>query len=377
MISRRHLLGASLGAPLVATLGSPRSLAAQGPEPIRMLLWWDYVTVETMDAYRAATGGELFVRGIGANDEIFTFLRAGRNRYSVVSPHQGVVRDLYDVGLIQPLDPAKLPRLAEVDPHFNDDRWFMIGEQRYGVPLTFGSSPLVYSAKHLPEPPAEWTDLFDQAFAGKLAMLDDGLGHLMHWSSALGLPDPSELTPNNLSRLLARLTTLKRDNVGLFSPSLGEITAALVRGDVLATTTGWEGIPMLPEAEGGDLRLAHPQPADYSFLHCLCIPADAPDVEGAHRFIDFMLSAEQQAALAMRVKRGVVNLAAVPLLSEPVRAYFDYDNLDATLTRSPLRSFPPTNEASSDGIATYVDWVNGWERIRLVKMESVEPTPTP
>ena len=352
---------AGVGAAAVAPLLGRRGRAA---EPVRCLMWWDYVTQETVDQFRAATGGELFARGIGANDEIFTFLRAAPGRYSVISPHQGLIPGLLDADLLQPIDPAKLAHLAEVESRLNDDRWFVIDGQRYGVPLVYGTSPLVTSAETLPNPPASWEELMSKDYTGKLGMLDDGLGHLSHWSAVLGYPDPAAMTLDDLGEVTTKLVALKRNRVRLFTPWVGEIAAGLVSGEILATTTGWEGMPLLPEAAGGDLRLSHPGPRDYGYLHALCIPAGAPDVEGAHRVIDFMLQADQQAALAARVKRGVVNLKALPLLDATVAPYVGYADLGATLETSPITSFPPLT-GREEGKATYVDWVNAWERVRL------------
>ena len=361
MVNRRRVMvgmGAAAATPL---LGRRAGSAA---EPVRCLLWWDYVNNETIEQFQAATGAGLFVRGIGANDEIFTFLRAAPGRYSVVSPHQGLIRGLHDVGLIQPMDPAKLPHLAEIEPRFNGDRWFMVEGRRYGVPLVYGTSPLVSSAATLPTPPARWEELTTKAYRGKLGMLDDGLGHLSHWSAAIGLPDPAAMTLDDLAELTTDLVALKRDQVRIFTTSIGELAAGLASGEILATTTGWEGVPLLPEAAGSELRLSHPAPRDFGYVHALCIPAGAPDVDGAHRVIDFLLQADQQAALAARVKRGVVNLKALPLLDDRVASYVGYPDLDTALAASPITSFPPLT-GREEGRATYVDWVNAWERVRL------------
>ena len=355
---------AGMGAAVVAAPTLGRARGARAAEPVRCLLWWDYITGETIEQFRAATGMDLFARGIGANDEIFTFLRAAPGRYSVVSPHQGLIRGLLDVGLLQPINPAKLPHLAEVDPRLDDDRWFTIDGRRYGVPLVYGTSPLVTSATTMPTPPAGWEELRSRAYRGKLGMLDDGLGHLFHWGGALGYPDPAAMTLDELTDLTADLVALKRDQVRIFTPSIGVIAAALASGEILAATTGWEGLPLVPEAAEGELRLSHPAPRDYGYLHALCIPADAPDVDGAHRMIDFMLQADQQAALATRVKRGVVNLGALPMLHDTVAPYIGHPDLDATLAASPVTAFPPLT-GREEGKATYVDWVNAWERVRL------------
>ncbi len=91
--------------------------------------------------------------------------------------------------------------------------------------------------------------------------------------------------------------------------------------------------------------------------------------DAAHQFIDFMLSAEEQAGLANRTIRGIVNLGATGLIDEHIRNLTDYSNLDAALAQSPMLGFPPLSE-TVDGPATYLDWVTSWERIRLVKSEA-------
>ncbi|MER3437209.1 MAG: hypothetical protein C4346_06250 [Chloroflexota bacterium] len=115
------------------------------------------------------------------------------------------------------------------------------------------------------------------------------------------------------------------------------------------------------------MRITHPAPGDYSFCDNLCIPAEAPHVDLAHALINHFLAPESQAALMSRLLRGTVSRAAVPLLSETARGLYDYEDLDAVFAVSPLRGFPPLTD-EGNGIATYVDWVKAWERVRFTAM---------
>jgi hypothetical protein len=105
--------------------------------------------------------------------------------------------------------------------------------------------------------------------------------------------------------------------------------------------------------------------------------ADAPNLDAAYAFLDHMISAQTQKTLAERLFRGTVSAVAVPVLSPEVRDLYNYEDLDAVFTVSPLVGFPPL-EADAGEIATYVDWVVAWDRVRFTPMNAlVTPTPTP
>ncbi|MDQ2682750.1 MAG: extracellular solute-binding protein, partial [Chloroflexota bacterium] len=285
--------------------------------------------------------------------------------YSVIAPHHALLRELLIDGFVQPLDPARIPRLAEVDPRFLMPEWLEIDGQRYAVPLVWGTCPAIYNADLLPEPPASWLELDTEFYTGKIGMHDDGLSHFYVWGRAVGANDAANLTSEEFARTIDVLSRLKGERVRHFTPFIGDLTKELASGKVQISTTGWEGMLLLPEAEGVNLRIARLAPGDFSWLQTLAIAAEAPMLEAAHQFIDFMLSPEEQAGLATRTMRGIVHPAAVPLIDEPVRALTDYANLDMVFTTSPMLSFPPLAETAG-GPTAYLQWVTAWDQIRSV-----------
>jgi spermidine/putrescine transport system substrate-binding protein len=364
MIDRRRLLAGAAVAPFVI------QRSARAAEPLRVLGWFNYVDQGVIDRFKELTGIEVQLVTIGAYDEIFTQLRAGGiGFYSVIAPHHGLLPLLYRSSLVQSLDLNRIPRFLEIDSRFLLPATTEIGGGRYAVPLVFGTSPCIYNAAHLPEPPNAWADLDSPVFDGKVGMLDDGLGHFMQWGKVAGSESAPHLSLEEFERTDLLLTSLKRNRVSHFTPYVNDLAFELARGKAIVTTTGWEGMLLLPEAAGIDLRIARPVPGDYSWVQTLAIPQDAPQTEAAHQFIDFMLSAEEQAALSLRIVRGVVHPAAGALIPEPIHSLLGYPDLDAVLAHSPILDFPPVGETTGN-TATYLDWVIAWEQIRLTESQA-------
>jgi spermidine/putrescine-binding protein len=366
----RRALVAGAAASVAARQGSGR---AQEPDPsklLRLLCWGGYDNAAATAGYRAATGVEIQTHNIGANDEIFLRLRAGGlGRYDLVTPQNGIVRPLAEAGLIQPLDLARLRRLPTLLPAFQSPEWAVVDGQVYAVPYLWGAVPMIYNADLLTAPPESWLDLQSRDYRGLIAMHDDGLGHFKIWNRVLGAEDPVRVSTAILTETADLLIAIKEQQVIAFRPDMGGIAGILARGEAAVATLGWAAVPAMEVAQDANLQLAYPQPGTFSFCDSFCLAANAPNPDAAYAFIDHMLGAEAQATVAAAVVRGVVNGEAVPLLAPDLRSLHPYDDLDPFFELNPLLGFPPIHDDGSD-IATYVDWVNAWERVRYAQMDA-------
>src|SRR4051794_41642717 len=104
-LTRRRLLGgaAALGAGGIGAAWVRRSTSrAQNDgerRTLRLLCWQGYDDPEVTREFREQHDVEIEATYLGANDEIFTFLRAdGIGQFDVVTPHNGVVKALVEVG---------------------------------------------------------------------------------------------------------------------------------------------------------------------------------------------------------------------------------------------------------------------------------------
>jgi spermidine/putrescine-binding protein len=370
--TRRRLIGGAgmLGAGLAggAWWSRRRSGAQDGggeKRTLRLLCWPGYDDGEVTRPFREKHGVAIVSDYIGANDEIFTWLRAGGvGEYDVVTPHNGIVKPLVEVGLIQPLNPDLVPNAAGLFPRFQWPDWVTVGGEVYGAPFLWGTSPMVYAAAHVASAPAAWLDVQSTKFKKRVVMTQDGFGHFLIWNAVMGHDDPTRVTVTDLNETTDLLISIRKNQSAAFVNTMDDVARLLANGTAWVSTIGWESTPNLAPAKGADLRITHPRPGDYSFCDNLSLATDAPNPDLAHAFIDHMLAPETQARLMSKLLRGTVSARAVESLSTEARALYEYDDLEGVFALSPLRGFPPL-QSEGDGIATYVDWVKSWERVRF------------
>jgi spermidine/putrescine transport system substrate-binding protein len=371
-LSRRRVIGGAgaltLGAAGAAWLRRSQSGAQNkgtNRRTLRLLCWPGYDDAAVSKPFREKYNVDVEADYIGANDEIFTLLRAGGvGAYDVVTPHNGIVKSLAAAGLIDPLDRGLLPNADDAFPRFHWPDWVTIGDAVYGAPFLWGTSPMVYAPAHVAAAPTAWLDVQAAKYRGRVVMTEDGFGHLLIWNAVMGHSDPTRVTIFDLNTTTDLLISIKQNRAAAYVSTMNDVARLLAAGTAWVSTIGWESAPYLPGAKGANLKTTHPRPGDYSFCDNLSLAKGAPNPDLAHAFIDHMLAPETQADLMNRLLRGTVNASAVALLNDMARGLYTYDDLDTVFALSPLRGFPPL-EDTGDGIATYVDWVKSWERVRF------------
>jgi putative spermidine/putrescine transport system substrate-binding protein len=360
MISRRSLISSAVAAPLVF------GVRARAADTLYVLGWPGFADQPMLDRFAAITGIGLVVDLVSSYDEIFARLRDGfGNPYSVIVPHHGLTLALKQQGLIQAIDTAQVPTLSQVDPHFALDNDTVISGEKCAIPVLFGTTPCIYNVGALAELPTSWADLDSDDFTGKVGMLDDGLSHFYVAGRAIGSDTTPALMGLEFNQAENVLTELKAERVSHFTAYPNDLADQLRRGKAVISTTGAEGMTLMPEA-GGKLGVARLAPGDFGFVQTLAITTNAPLVPAAYQFIDFMLGASEQAALAIRTARGIVNPGAVSLLPQSLLNLTNYHDLDAVFAQSPLLGFPPLSETAR-GPKSYLDWVLAWDAIRQTK----------
>jgi spermidine/putrescine-binding protein len=117
-------------------------------QTLRLLCWPGYDEPKAIEGFRDATGADLRAEYIGANDEIFTYLRAGGvGRYDVVTPTNGVVQALAQAGLIQPIDVTRLTNVPGLFHRFQSPQWAVFDGQTYALPLSWHTAPMIPNTK--------------------------------------------------------------------------------------------------------------------------------------------------------------------------------------------------------------------------------------
>lgn len=95
-------------------------------------------------------------------------------------PHLNLIKD----GLLEKVDPGKVPNLAQIDKSFVEK------SQGYGVPVTYQLIGLAYNKDIVKEAPTDWSDIWKEEFAGKVGLTPPssnlGLGFLVNTAKQNG-----------------------------------------------------------------------------------------------------------------------------------------------------------------------------------------------
>lgn len=204
-------------------------------------------------------------------------------------------------GYLEPIDyktvTEKLDKAVELE--------HVVGAEVYDSVISYNSDK--YTADSAPK---SWTDFYDlQKFPGKRAVWQYPVTVLESALLADGVP-MDKLYPLDLDRAFAKLDTIK-DSIVWWTK--GAQPAQMLSTGEADIALAWSGRIMNAKDEGAPLGLTYNE--GMRIAAGWIVPKGAPNKENAMKFINFISSAEQQAAFSSQIPYGSTNPEAVKLLS--------------------------------------------------------------
>jgi len=311
-----------------AALALGASMAAA--EEVRVYNWSDYIDEALLEKFEQETGLELVYDVFDSNEVLETKMLAGGSGYDVVVPTGTFLQRQIAAGAFQPLDKSKLSNLdnmwdvisdrtAKYDPENAHAINYMWGTTGLGVNMTKVKEVLGEDA------PVDSLDLvFKPENMEKLAecgvhFLDAPTEMIPAALKFLG-EDPQSQDPDVIAKAEPVLTAVA-PHVQKFHSS--EYINALANGDI-CVAFGWSGDILqsrdrAAEADNGvEIAYYAPKEGALMWFDNMAIPADAPNPDGAHKFLNFMMKPENMAAASNYVYYANGNKASQEFLAEDV-----------------------------------------------------------
>ena len=247
----------------------------------------------------------------------------------------------------------------------SDAPWLHRDGKTYGIPMIWGDEPCVYDPAKWDGLPDKYTDFADPKYQGELVLLDDPFGNIWLFAKSLGVPDPSSLTREQLDAAFAAMLTIK-PNVVAIGASLGDMADIMIRGDASIGLGGWAYQTIIAKEKGVTLVVGTPKDdGTFFWSDAYALTVDAPNADNAYAFLNFITSAESNAALATELGSGCTVEAAFDLMDPSVRDIYDYANV-----RSPgggilgTQTVVPLQVTEGD-IVPASAWVEAWQTFKV------------
>ena len=329
---------------------------ARGAAVVNVYNWADYVAPDTLENFEAEYGIKVNYDIYDSSEVIDVKLLAGNSGYDVVVHSNQFSSRLAPIGVFRKLDPSRLSNIGNLDPDVMAQIDSYPAVRGYYVPYHWGSTGYAWNVDmvraRLPDHPMDSADvLFDPDVVSKLAdcgvTLLDGTTDLFPMVLAyLGL-DPNATDEASIAAAEAQLKKV-RPYIRYFSNQ--KMISDLPNKEVCVAMS-WSGdyaqAAARAEDAGIDIDLRYTMPKEGSglWIDGLYIPADAPHVDNAYLFIDYLLRADVAADIANTVFYANANRASWPFVKPEIRndkAIFpDESNWDELY---PILSAPPKDE---------------------------------
>jgi putrescine transport system substrate-binding protein len=297
---------------------------------VNVFNWSDYIDPEVIKAFERESGIKVRYDVFDSNEVLETKLLTGNSGYDVVVPSAYFLERQVKAGVFAPLDKTQLPGLANLDPELTQRAALHDPGNAHSVVYMWGTTGIGYDADKvraiMPDAPLDsWKLIFDPAVLSRfkdcgVSMLDDPTDMVGTALLYLG-KDPNSESEADLK--LAEEALMK------IRPFLRTIHSSqyieqLANGE-LCIVVGYSGDVLQASdraAEAGKpLNIAYsiPQEGALMWFDTLAVPADAPNKQSAHKFIDYLLRPEVAAKNSDFVNFANANAAATALVNEELR----------------------------------------------------------
>ncbi len=315
------------------TLAEVRSTSpVQGKkDELHIYTWSSYIDDALTLVFKTQTGIQVVPDIFGSNEQMLAAFQAGKAAiYSVIYPSDYKVEEMIAKGFLSTLDHSRINGLDNILPKFQDSVYDP--GNRHSVPISWGTTGLIYNADKLSSAPQDWNYLWQnqQQLNRRVTLLDDVREVMGATLKSLGYSYNST-DPQEIKQAYEKLVELKPAITAFTTDAW---TERLLAGDLLlAMVYSADAVRLIRENPGLNLQYVIPQSGTSLWSDTMVIPKTSPNPDAAYEWINFMLQPAIASNLTQRLFFATPNQGA-------------YDQLPAPL-RNDERLFPPDNVVDS------------------------------
>ena len=280
----RHIPALVFGTVLAAAA----SISVAQADKIVISNWDGYMPKDMAEKFKAETGIDLEIAVHATNEEIMGKVTAsGGEGFDVLFVSSPFAEALNQLGLLAPIDHAKIPNLANLYPEAGQLQHDP--GNTFSVPYTWGTTGLCYRSDLVKAEPSSWNDLLNPSddLKGKITMLATdrwlmAAGFLANGMS-VNTTDQASLDKVRDQLVATKKTLLAYDDTTFYSK--------LVSGEAVMVHA-WDGWCNYGIAENNKIKYVIPKEGSDLWADTMVITKASKNPDAAAKFIDFVMKAE-------------------------------------------------------------------------------------
>ncbi|MDR3491623.1 MAG: spermidine/putrescine ABC transporter substrate-binding protein [Gammaproteobacteria bacterium] len=328
------------------------ALSANAAENVINVYTWSGVIPDfAIRQFEKETGIKVNFSTYDSNEVMYAKLKADKNtQYDVIEPSSYYIDRMRRQGMLEKFDKTKLSNFKNLNPKFIKQAYDP--ETNYSLPFIWGITGIFLNKDYYkPHSITRWTDLWDKKYADQLLILDDSREVFSMALLVLGY-SANDTNPEHIKQAYLKLKEIY-PNVKLFNSA---VISILIDEDATVGMV-WNGDLFKAKKENSQLEFIYPTDKFVIWVDNFAIPKGAPHLENAYKFLNFMLRADVDKAVALDNNFPTANLAAQKLLPGNVKN-------NPTIYPSPeiLRNGEFQTDIGDDALNLYEKY---WEQLKM------------
>jgi spermidine/putrescine-binding protein len=302
----------------------------EGPElaaELSVYNWDDYIDEELLDAYEEEYGVDIIYDTFASNEDLLAKLQAGATGYDVIFPSDYMVSQMIELDLLAEIDTNDMPNFANISDEFRDAPFDP--DNAHCVPYQWGTTGIGYRAGYEffeENEPVSWAYIFDPEMLEQYA--EDGVNVLNDQRELLASAlfylgySPNTTEESELEEARDLILNAKPYWKTFNSEDYDD---ALLVPDEVVISQGWSGDVATAywntydeEVEDGNWYYTIPEEGAIKWLDNICIPAATERYDTAVHFVNYLLDAENGAAITNYTYYASPNEAATEFIEAEV-----------------------------------------------------------
>lgn len=286
---------------------------AHAKEIVNIYVWANVIPQTVIKQFEKETGIKVNLSTYDNNETLLAKLKASKKvLYDVIEPSSYFVERMVRGNLLEKLDKEKLPNWHHLDPTLMNQAYDL--DNQYSMPLTWGVTGIFYNKKyHSAKDIQSWKDLWRPQHNNQLLLLDDLREIFSASLLALG-HSANESNPKYIEEAFVNLKNLM-PNVKLFGSDA--IQSVMIDEDATLGVI-WNGDVAKARKENANLEFIYPKEGFVIWIDCLAIPKNAPNLNNAYRFINFLMRPDIAKEIAISEGYTIANLSGQKLLPKEI-----------------------------------------------------------
>ena len=278
-------------------------------QEINFFNYGENIDDETIKEFENQYGIKVNMETFDDMEAMYQKISSGAGKYDVVLVSDALMPRMIKNNLVQELNKENIPNISQMDEQYlNLD---IDPGNKYSVPYMFGTIGIVYNTDVIKEDVDSWDILWDEKYKDKIFMFDTyrdtigvalkKLGYSLNSTNQKEIDEAKELLLEQ-RKLVNPLYGV--DNGTTMIPA-GETDINMI----------WSGEGLNLQEEYPNLKYVVPEDGANFWIDSLCITANAENVDGAEKFINFV--SDKKSALRIADEIGYTTPNKEARLEQP------------------------------------------------------------